>query len=101
KMLESSGVDKALGAAKKGQINGLMQLLKEGVAPASFQPQEWIVLTSGSENVILGDIAAFASDASGKAAQVMVFGQQWSHIYLPISPSKVLVASRDDTPKLT
>lgn len=81
-------------AAEKGQVEGLIRLLKDSKVPDSFSPSYWQVYKVAPHLMVLGDVCVVAVRADGTFGSLLQGVQEWETLYLPISPSAVLVAAR-------
>ena len=79
-------------AAAQGQIRGLTRLLGGEGVPESFSPKQWHSVTRTEGEFVLGDCCVIGRSTDGEIGSPLRFAQDWSEIYLPISPDQVLVA---------
>lgn len=89
---EPRGMEKA---AARGQIEGLKETLASSSVPESFSPHSWTVHRVNGR-LILGDGCVFVRTRSGRVASLILAKQDWEYVYLPVSPSSILVGSRTD-----
>ena len=85
-------------ASKDGQIQGLARLLDEAHVPETFDPHHWELRQISSGRFILGDCCAFAQSESGEHGSILRFQKDWAAVFLPISPTTLLVGARDTAP---
>jgi len=82
-------------SAKEGQVNGLLKALSMGGVPKPFRIQWWAVCNAAPGTFVLGDCCVIARSTEGCMGVPMQFGiEEWGTLYLPISSSGVLAASR-------
>ncbi|MBS4047202.1 MAG: DUF4238 domain-containing protein [Alphaproteobacteria bacterium] len=96
-MWERTGKDRMVKSAKDGQIRAIGKVLSENILPDSFNPKIWLLITSNSTDIVLGDVGVFARDTEGNTGPFMTFGNKWDQVYLPISRTEVLVASKSSS----
>lgn len=83
-------------AMERGHVRALSKLLIESPSDQPFQPDAWYLLDDPSESLVLGDVGVFAVARDGTTSLLMRISNSWSQVYLPISPTKVLVACKGD-----
>ncbi|QQR39202.1 DUF4238 domain-containing protein [Devosia rhizoryzae] len=66
-------------------------LLSEKRCPENRKPDKWLVVESAKGEFVLGDSVVFATDREGVPRSLVGASADTTDIYLPISPSKVLV----------
>lgn len=89
-MMKSEGfIDKAM---ERGHVRGLSKLLLEQRSDQQFRPDAWYLLEDPSGSIVLGDVGVFAVAQDGTTSLVMRVSNSWREMYLPISPTKALVA---------
>jgi len=94
--LGRSAVSQTLsGSVVDGQLRGIQKLLSSGEGPASFAPSVWQTLRCPEPRFVLGDCCVVAQDGAGSFGLLPRFGNTWTQLFLPISSSVVVVASRD------
>jgi hypothetical protein len=86
--------DRLSRSATDGQIRGLAQLLGQRRAPESFAPSDWSIEAVAPRRLVLGDGCVVACSDAGEATSLLRVSQTWRSIYLPISPSTLLVGAR-------
>lgn len=85
-------------ALKKGHSKGLLNLLKESNVPKHFNPKRWEIVHQSRSAYILGDICVIARTSDDSYGSLLRFGSDWSQVLLPISPTTLLIGSKDDEP---
>lgn len=88
------GRNKLERSAQDGQVRGIKNVIENNIVPDTFAPSTWMLLKSDSEDVVLGDVGVFGRDIQGKCGPLIQLGRDWDQLYLPISRSEVLVASK-------
>lgn len=91
-VVEKAGED----AARRGQLKGMGRMIHEGVSPSAFDPVAWDVVRFPSAALLLGDTCVIGSDESGDTGSMLRMSDRWNAVYLPISPSAVLVGWRTE-----
>lgn len=82
-------------AVEDGQVQGLSRLLEDVRVPSSFSPAQWgLYEVEPSQALILGDACVVAVASEGKVCSLFQSNNTWETLYLPIFPSRVLVAGR-------
>jgi hypothetical protein len=82
-------------SAASGQIRGLSRVLGGEGIPKSFLPMKWsVVHHQGTGSFVLGDCCVVARSIEGEFGFPIRFGKSWSEMFVPISPDRVLIASR-------
>ncbi len=93
-IMRSEGlIDKAM---ERGHIRALSKVLIESPSDLPFKPDAWYLLEDPSESLVLGDVGVFAVARDGTTSLVMRASDSWREMYLPISPTKALVACISD-----
>lgn len=87
-----SGIGEMEDAAERGQIEGLAALLGTNQVPSAFAPLDWKIYSVDSGSLILGDFCVLCWKDDGRLGPLVV--KDWQTLYIPISPTKVLAASR-------
>ena len=83
-------------ASKDGQLRALSDSLKYGSSPDWFLPTRWHIRENQDPYYILGDSCVITQRVGGSVGSLFKFSSEWTKLYLPISPHKVLVGSRSD-----
>ncbi|MEP7011119.1 MAG: DUF4238 domain-containing protein [Acidobacteriota bacterium] len=84
--------------SQQGQLKGLARVIEIGGAPESFRPTGWEIFDFKDHEIVLGDGCIVATIADGQTASLLRPNGAWENIYLPISPSRVLAAGRENPP---
>lgn len=74
-------------------------LLSEQRCPENRRPKRWVAIQSGDEKFVLGDSIVFATDRDGVPRSFVGASASTTDIYIPISPTKVLVGLMSDFEK--
>lgn len=82
-------------ASAKGQIEGLQKTLASSSVPEWFRPHRWTIHRADG-TLILGDGCVFARTGAGRISSLVLAREDWEQVYLPVSPSRILVGSRTD-----
>lgn len=82
-------------ASARGQIEGLQKALASSSVPEWFKPHRWTVHRTDGK-LILGDGCVFVRTGTGRISSLILAREDWEQVYLPVSPSSILVGSRTD-----
>ena len=90
------------GASADGHIKGLESILESSSPPDHILEASWRVIEAEERGVVLGDICVFAIGEEGEPGLILKHGNSWQELYLPISSSQILHASKEQqSPSLT
>lgn len=82
-------------SATDGHIRGLTKLLRTGAAPEKMRDLRWNLAVV--DRLVLGDACVVATSEDGRVGLPVRFGSEATTLYLPISPTQVLLAKRAPT----
>lgn len=99
-MSEQAPVTNAL---QTGHVNAMSRALTGEHELTRFSGAMWRCVEFDSNDLVLGDGVVIARNRAGESAHPLRYGADWYTLWIPISPSRLLIASREaaDNPDLS